>query len=93
MSSLIDGLGPNGTTLVVGATADAIEVSPMQLIMGKKNIQGWYSGTAMDSEDTLRFAEISGVRPTIEKLPLAQAAEGYARMMDGKAKFRVVLTM
>jgi D-arabinose 1-dehydrogenase-like Zn-dependent alcohol dehydrogenase len=69
MSSLIDGLGPNGTMLVVGATVDAIEVSPLQLIMGKKNIQGWYSGTAMDSEDTLRFAEISGVRPMIEKVP------------------------
>jgi D-arabinose 1-dehydrogenase-like Zn-dependent alcohol dehydrogenase len=93
MSSLIDGLGPNGTMLVVGAAPDAIEISPIQLIMGKKNIQGWYSGTAMDSEDTLRFAEISGVRPMIEKVPLAKAAEGYARMMGGQAKFRVVLTM
>ena len=62
--------------LVVGAAPDAIEVSPIQLIMGKKNIQGWYSGTAMDSEDTLRFAEISGVRPMIEKVPLAKAARG-----------------
>ena len=78
---------------MVGAAPDAIEVSPIQLIMGKKNIQGWYSGTAMDSEDTLRFAEISGVRPMIEKVPLAKAAEGYARMMSGQAKFRVVLTM
>jgi D-arabinose 1-dehydrogenase-like Zn-dependent alcohol dehydrogenase len=93
MSSLVDGLGPNGTLLVVGAASDPIEVAPTQLIRGKKNIQGWYAGTATDSEDTLRFAEMSGVRPMIEKLPLAKAAEGYARMMSGKAQFRVVLTV
>jgi D-arabinose 1-dehydrogenase-like Zn-dependent alcohol dehydrogenase len=93
MSSLVDGLGPNGTMLVVGAGADPIEVTPTQLIFGKKTIQGWYSGTATDSEDTLRFAEMTGVRPMIEKLPLAKAAEGYGRMMSGRAQFRVVLTM
>jgi D-arabinose 1-dehydrogenase-like Zn-dependent alcohol dehydrogenase len=93
MSSLIDGLGPNGTMLVVGAGADPIEVTPSQLIRGSKRIQGWYSGIATDSEDTLRFAQISGVHPMIEKLPLAKAAEGYARMMSGKARFRAVLTM
>lgn len=93
MSSVIDGLGSNGTLLVVGATPDPIEVSPFQLISGKKSIQGWYSGIATDSEDTLRFAEMTGVRPMIEKYPLAKAAEAYARMMSGKAEFRVVLTM
>src|SRR5262245_36456715 len=93
MSSLVDGLGPNGTMPVVGAGSDPIEVTPAQLIFGKKTIQGWYSGIATDSEDTLRFAEISGVRPMIEKVPLARAAEGYARMMSGQARFRVVLTM
>jgi D-arabinose 1-dehydrogenase-like Zn-dependent alcohol dehydrogenase len=93
MSSLINGLGPNGTMLVVGAGPDAIEATPTQLIRGKKRIQGWYAGIATDSEDTLRFAEMSGVRPMIEKLPLAKAAEGYARMMSGEALFRVVLTM
>jgi D-arabinose 1-dehydrogenase-like Zn-dependent alcohol dehydrogenase len=93
MSSLVDGLGPNGTMLVVGAGPEPIEAAPTQLIRGKKNIQGWYSGIATDSEDTLRFAEMSGVRPMIEKLPLAKAAEGYARMMSGKARFRAVLTM
>jgi len=93
MSALIDGLGANGRMMVVGATPDPIEVSPFQLISGKKNIQGWYSGIATDSEDTLRFAEISGVRPMIEKYPLAKAAEAYARMMSGQAQFRVVLTM
>src|SRR5262245_12963981 len=93
ISALIDGLGPNGTMLVAGAGADPIEVTPGQLIFGSKRIQGWYSGIATDSEDTLRFAELTGVRPMIEKLPLARASEGYDRMMSGKARFRVVLTM
>jgi len=93
MSSLIDGLGNNGTMMVVGATTDPIEVTPIQLIQGKKNIQGWASGIPTDSEDTLHFAEMTGVRPMIEKYPLAKAGEAYARMMSGKAQFRVVLTM
>src|SRR3989454_6038879 len=67
MSALIDGLGANGRMVVVGATPDPIEAAPIQLIQGKKNIQGWYSGIATDSEDTLRFAELTGVRPMIER--------------------------
>ena len=93
MSELIDGLGPNGKFMVVGAAFDPIEVTPMQLIFGSRSIQGWASGTPTDSEDTLRFAELSGVRPMIETYPLEKAGEGYARMMSGKAQFRVVLTM
>ncbi len=93
MSELIDGLGPNGKLIVVGATFDPIEVTPIQLITGSKSIQGWAAGTPADSEDTLRFAELSGVRPMIETYPLEKAAEAYARMMSGKAEFRVVLTM
>ena len=93
MSELIDGLGPNGTLMVVGAAFDPIEVTPLQLISGSKRIQGWAAGTAADSEDTLRFAEQSGVRPMIETYPLEKAGEAYARMMSGKAQFRVVLTM
>jgi D-arabinose 1-dehydrogenase-like Zn-dependent alcohol dehydrogenase len=93
MSELIDGLGPNGKLIVVGATFDPIEVTPIQLIGGSKSIQGWAAGTPADSEDTLRFAELSGVRPMIETYPLEQAAEAYARMLSGKAEFRVVLTM
>jgi D-arabinose 1-dehydrogenase-like Zn-dependent alcohol dehydrogenase len=93
MSALIDGLGANGRMVVVGATPDPIEAAPIQLIQGKKNIQGWYSGIATDSEDTLRFAELTGVRPMIERYPLVKAAEAYARMMSGQAQFRVVLTM
>jgi D-arabinose 1-dehydrogenase-like Zn-dependent alcohol dehydrogenase len=93
MSELINGLGPNGKLLVVGATVDPIEVTPLQLINGSRTIQGWASGTPADSEDTLRFAELSGVRPMIETYPLEKAAEAYARMMSGNAQFRVVLTM
>lgn len=93
MSELIDGLGPNGEFMVIGATFDPIEVTPIQLISGSRTIQGWAAGTPADSEDTLRFAELSGVRPMIETYPLEKAAEAYARMMSGKAQFRVVLTM
>jgi D-arabinose 1-dehydrogenase-like Zn-dependent alcohol dehydrogenase len=93
MSELIDGLGPNGKLMVIGATFDPIEVTPLQLINGSRTIQGWAAGTPADSEDTLRFAELSGVRPMIETYPLEKAAEAYARMMSGKAEFRVVLTM
>lgn len=93
MSEVIDGLAPNGMLLVVGAAPEPIEVSPLQLISGSRTVQGWASGTPTDSEDTLRFAELSGVRPMIETYPLERAAEAYARMMSGKAEFRVVLTM
>ena len=93
MSELIDGLGPNGKLMVIGATSDPIEVTPIQLINGSRTIQGWASGTPADSEDALRFAELTGVRPMIETYPLEKAAEAYARMMSGKAEFRVVLTM
>jgi len=93
MSGLVGGLSVNGTLLVVGASMDPIEVPPNQLIIGKKRIQGWPGGIPTDSEDTLRFAAMTGVRPMIEKYPLARATEGYARMMSGKAEFRVVLTM
>jgi D-arabinose 1-dehydrogenase-like Zn-dependent alcohol dehydrogenase len=93
MSELIEGLGPNGKLMVIGAGPDSIEVTPIQLILRSKAIQGWAAGTPADSEDTLRFAELSGVRAMIETYPLEKAAEAYARMMSGKAEFRVVLTM
>ena len=93
MSELINGLGPNGKLMVVGVAAEPIEVTPVQLVNGSHTIQGWASGTPADAEDTLRFAELSGVRPMIETYPLEKAAEAYARMMSGKAQFRVVLTM
>ncbi len=93
MSALVGGLGVNGSMVVVGAPTDSIEVPPLQLLFGKKGIKGWASGIPTDSEDTLRFAEMTGVRTMIERYPLARAAEGYARMMSGKAEFRVVLTI
>ena len=93
MSELIDGLGPNGKLIVVGISPDPIGVTPLQLISGERAIQGSAVGTPTDSEDTLRFAELTGVRPMIETYPLEKAAEAYARMMSGNAQFRVVLTM
>ena len=93
MSEVIDGLTPNGELIVVGATTDPIEVTPVQLITGSRTIQGWASGTPADAEDTLSFSELTGVRAMIETYPLEKAAEAYNRMMSGHAQFRVVLTM
>jgi D-arabinose 1-dehydrogenase-like Zn-dependent alcohol dehydrogenase len=93
MSALFDGLAPNGKLMVVGATFDAIEVTPAQLITGSRALQGWSSGTPTDSEDALRFSELTGVRAMIETYPLEKAGEAYERMISGKATFRVVLTM
>jgi D-arabinose 1-dehydrogenase-like Zn-dependent alcohol dehydrogenase len=93
MSEIFDGLGPNGNLIVIGAASEPIEVTPVQLITGSRRLQGWASGTTADEDDTLRFAELSGVRPMVETYPLEKAAEAYARMMSGKAEFRVVLTM
>jgi D-arabinose 1-dehydrogenase-like Zn-dependent alcohol dehydrogenase len=93
MTEVIDGLAPNGKLMVIGVSTDPIEVTPVQLVTGSRSIQGWASGTPADEEDTLRFAELTGVRAMIETYPLEKAAEAYARMMSGKAQFRVVLTM
>ena len=93
MSVLVNGLGPNGTLIVVGAGMESLNVTPLQLIGGSKSIRGWASGTARDSQDTLEFSVISGVRPMIERYPLEKAAEAYQQMISGKARFRVVLTM
>src|SRR6202043_1534915 len=89
MTEVIDGLAPNGKLMVIGVTADPIEVTPVQLVTGSRSIQGWTSGTTADEEDTLRFAELTGVRPMIETYPLEKAGEAYARMISGKAQFRV----
>jgi D-arabinose 1-dehydrogenase-like Zn-dependent alcohol dehydrogenase len=93
MAALIDGLAPGGKLLIVGAGPEPLTVGTLPLILGRRAIQGWPSGTAMDSEDTLAFSAQSGVRPMIEKYPLEKAAEGYQQMMSGRARFRVVLTM
>jgi len=86
-------IGPNGKLLVVGAGPDPMEVSTGKILFGSNRIQGWASGIPTDSEDTLRFAEMTGVRPMIEKYPLEKVNEAYARVISGKVQFRVVLTM
>lgn len=93
MSALIDGVAPNGKLLIVGAGFEPLSITPLQLISGRKAIQGWPSGTARDSEDTLLYSALTGVRPMIERYPLEKAADGYQQMISGKARFRVVLTM
>jgi D-arabinose 1-dehydrogenase-like Zn-dependent alcohol dehydrogenase len=93
ISAVIDGLSANGKLLVVGASPEPITATPIQLIRGRSTLQGWASGIATDSEDTMRFSALSGVRPMIEKFPLEKAAEVYAQMISGRARFRVVLTM
>jgi len=93
ISSVVDGLGRNGQLMVVGATDDAIEVSPFQLIMGRKSITGWPSGDAKDSEETLNFSALTNVTPKVETYPLEEANEAYDRMINNEARFRVVLEM
>lgn len=92
-SALVDGLATNGRMVVVGASTEPIEVSPIQLIRGRRTIQGWPSGAPADSEDTLRFSVLTGVRPMIEEFPLERANDAYEHMISGKAEFRAVLTM
>jgi D-arabinose 1-dehydrogenase-like Zn-dependent alcohol dehydrogenase len=93
ISSIVDGLGVNGKLLIVAAPGDPITVNPIALIGKRASVQGWPSGMATDSEDTLRFSALTGVRPMIERYPLAKAADAYQQMMGGKARFRVVLMM
>ena len=92
MSAVQGGLAVNGTLLIVGA-AESIQVSPMALLMGCRSVKGWYSGTSIDSQDTLAFSVRAGVRPMNETYPLDRVSEAYDRMMSGKARFRVVLTI
>jgi len=93
ISALVDGLGANGKLVVIGASPEPLSISPNQILGQRLAIQGWASGTAKDSEDTLQFSVLTGVRPMIERYPLEKAAEAYERMMSGKARFRVVLTI
>ena len=76
---------------VIGAVG-ALTVDALLLLRSRRSIKGWYSGTSIDSEETLAFSALTGVRPMIETLPLEHAAEGYQRMISGQARFRVVLT-
>jgi D-arabinose 1-dehydrogenase-like Zn-dependent alcohol dehydrogenase len=92
MSAVQGGVAVNGTFLIVGA-AESMQVSPLSLLMGCRSVKGWYSGTSIDSEDTLTFSARTGVRPMNEIFPMERVNEAYDRMMSGKARFRVVLTM
>jgi D-arabinose 1-dehydrogenase-like Zn-dependent alcohol dehydrogenase len=91
MSAVQGGLAVNGTLLIVGA-AESMQVSPLFLLSGCRSVKGWYSGTSIDSEDTLGFSARTGVRSMNEAFPLERVTEAYDRMMSGKARFRVVLT-
>jgi len=93
ISALAGGLGSKGELLVVGVPNEPLNISAIQIVLNKQRIQGWPSGSAIDSEDTLRFSVLTGVRPLIERYPLEKVTEAYDRMMSGKARFRVVLTM
>ncbi|MGH9499209.1 MAG: zinc-binding dehydrogenase [Terriglobales bacterium] len=93
IAALIDGVATGGKLLVIGVGAEPLSFTPLQLVIPRRSVQGWPSGTAKDSEDTLNFSVLSGVRPMIERYPLEKAAEGYEQMMSGRARFRVVLTM
>jgi D-arabinose 1-dehydrogenase-like Zn-dependent alcohol dehydrogenase len=93
MAEVLGGLGVDGKLIVVGVSQEPIPVSSLQMIGGRKSVAGWPSGASIDSQDTLKFSALTGVRPIIEEMPLEKANEGYKLMMDNKARFRVVLTM
>jgi D-arabinose 1-dehydrogenase-like Zn-dependent alcohol dehydrogenase len=87
----LDGLALAGKLIVVGAPDGPVVVNPFPLLLGRRTVMGWPSGTGMDSEDTLKFSALTGVKPMVETYPLEQAEQAYERMMSGKARFRVVL--
>jgi len=93
ISAIIEGLAPSGKLLMPAAPTEPLTISAMPLIMGRRSMDGWYSGTAKDSQDTLEFSKLSGVHPMIEKFPLSRVAEAYEQMVTGKVRFRAVLTM
>src|SRR5215813_1105103 len=92
MGPLLPGLAARGRLIMVGASPEPIEADPVQLIFGGRSIEGSLTGTAIDAEDVLSFSVLENIRPMIETVPLEQAANAYSRMMEGKARFRMVLT-
>lgn len=93
MSATLEGLAPRGKLLVLGAADGKVEAPPLTLIMGRRAIEGWYSGTSIDAEETLAFSAQTEVRSMNEVYPLERAAEAFDQMLSGKARFRVVLSM
>jgi alcohol dehydrogenase/propanol-preferring alcohol dehydrogenase len=92
MTATLGGLAVHGKLLILGAPHEPLKIPALVLIGGRRSIVGWYSGTAIDSQDTLQFSVLAGVKAMTEVYPLERAAEAYERMMSGKARFRVVLT-
>src|SRR5205809_888013 len=92
MTAALGGLAANGVLVVIGATGP-LSVDPILLISGQRSVKGWYSGTSIDSQDTLKFSALAGVQSMNEIFPLERVTEAYERMMSGKARFRVVLSM
>jgi alcohol dehydrogenase len=93
IGAAVGGLGPEGELVVVGVTADPMPISPVDLILAGRRVTGHPSGTARDVEETMHFAALSGVRAKIEERPLAEAAEAYSAMLEGRARYRMVLIM
>jgi len=93
ISALVDGLSVHGKLVMPAAPNEPLTVSAMPLFLGNRSVEGWYSGTAKDSQDTLEFSALTGVHPMIEKYPLSHVADAYEQMHSGKVRFRVVLTM
>jgi D-arabinose 1-dehydrogenase-like Zn-dependent alcohol dehydrogenase len=91
MSAVLGGLGVNGKLVIVGAADEPLELPAIPLILGRRSIMGWPSGSSIDSQDTLEFSALTGVRSMNEIFPLERAAEAYEHMMSGKARFRAVL--
>jgi D-arabinose 1-dehydrogenase-like Zn-dependent alcohol dehydrogenase len=92
MSATLGGLGVNGKLIILGAAAEPLQVAGVPLLLGRRSIVGWPSGSSIDSQDTLAFSKLTGVRAMNEIFPLERAAEAYEHMMSGKARFRAVLT-
>jgi propanol-preferring alcohol dehydrogenase len=93
ISAILDGLGPNGKLVLIAQTEEPIEVSSLQLLVGRKSILGWYSGYAKDSEETLAFSRLAGVKAMVEEYPFEKVNEAFDKMMNGKPRFKVVLRM
>ena len=92
MSAVQGGLAVRGTLLIIGVP-ESLNINPLPLILGSRSVKCWYCGTSIDSQQTLAFCALTGVRSMNEIYPLARVSEGYDRMMSGGARFRVVLTM
>ena len=93
MSATIGGLAINGKLIMVGIAEEPVEVPIIQFITGRQSVQGWPCGTSADSQDTLAFSVLAGIRPMIEEFPLERVTDAYDRMLSGEARFRVVLTI